>query len=211
MSGAGLRIVVADDDQAMLRTYIGLLASLGHRVEATAQSGRELVDQCHALCPDLVISDYKMPDMDGLAAASMIYEQAPTPVIMVSGYSDAELIQQAQDNHVLVFVVKPLSVHSLTSAIDLAMQRYGEFRLVRQEAFDLRQTLNDRKLVEQAKAVLMRRASVDEREAFQRVARFAAEERQSLCQAAQMIVKVDRTFGGGDSPTPGNEQVEAVR
>ncbi|HWA98766.1 MAG TPA: response regulator [Pirellulales bacterium] len=189
---AALRIVVADDDAAMLRIYSSLLSSLGHRVEASAQTGRELVDQCHAVCPDLVLSDYKMPDMDGLAATSAIYEQAPTPVIMVSGYNDEELIRQAQDNHVLVFLVKPVSVESLSAAIDLAMRRYREFRRVRQEAFDLRQTLADRKLVERAKAVLMQHADVDEEEAFRRLDELACRENQTLCDVAQMVIRLEQ-------------------
>jgi response regulator NasT len=185
-----LRIVVADDDDAMLHMYGSLLSGLGHRVEAMTQTGRELVDQCHALCPDLVISDFKMPDMDGLAAAAAIYEQAPTPVIMVSGYHDSDLIQRAQDHHVLVFLVKPVSVTSLSSAIDLAMRRYREFRMVRQEAFDLRQTLADRKVVEQAKQTLIDHASLEEHEAFARLEALACQENCSLRQASQMVLKV---------------------
>jgi two-component system, response regulator PdtaR len=191
---APLRIVVADDDEAMLHMYVSLLGSLGHRVQTLTRTGRELVEQCHALCPDLVISDFKMPDMDGLEAAAAIYDEAPTPVIMISSYHDTALIQRAQDVHVLVFLVKPVSKDSLSSAISLAMRRFREFRLLRQEAFDLRQTWSDRKVVEEAKQVLMARAGLDEEQAFSRIESLAGQEQQTLCRAAQMVLKVERAL-----------------
>ncbi|HEX3870479.1 MAG TPA: response regulator [Pirellulales bacterium] len=194
-----MRIVVADDDESMLHMYMSLLGSLGHRVETLTRTGRELVEQCHVLCPDLVISDFKMPDMDGLEAAAAIYEEAPTPVIMISGYHDTALIQRAQDVHVLVFLVKPVSMDSLSSGISLAMRRFREFRLLRQEAFDLRQTWADRKVVEQAKQVLMTRARLDEHEAFSRIEGLAAQEHQTLCRAAQMVLKVERALRPAES------------
>lgn len=197
-----LRIVVADDDDSMLHMYRSLLSTLGHRVEAMTRTGRELVKHCHALCPDLVMSDFKMPDMDGLDATRAIYEEAPTPVIMISGYHDTDLIRRAEDHHVLVFLVKPVAIDTLSSAIDVAMRRFREFRMLRQEAFDLRQTWADRRVVEQAKRVLMTRAELEESEAFCRLETLAVDEQQTLARAAQTVLNVDRALRPSEAHQP---------
>jgi len=150
-----LRIAVADDEPDMRDYFKKILPRLGHQVVAVAEDGRQLIQQCHKQDPDLVITDIKMPDMDGIDAAQQIYQHKPVPVILVSAYHDGELIQRAESDHILGYLVKPIKQTDLEPAIALAMRRFEQFEALRQEAADLRQALEDRKTIERAKGILM--------------------------------------------------------
>src|SRR5262245_32372554 len=104
---ASLRVVFADDEPDMRAYFRKLLPRLGHQVVGEARTGRELVELCKHHQPDLVITDIKMPDMDGIDAASQIYQDRPVPVILVSAFHDAELIARAEADHILGYLVKP--------------------------------------------------------------------------------------------------------
>src|ERR1700682_271583 len=119
-----LRIIIADDDPQIRAFYQTILPAMGHQVVFAAETGREMVEQCIALSPDLIVSDIKMPDMDGLDASERIYQHKPTPVILVSGFHDAELITRAQENHVLAYWVKPITRADMEVAIGLARRRF---------------------------------------------------------------------------------------
>jgi two-component system, response regulator PdtaR len=121
-----LRIVVADDEPDMRQYFQRMLPRLGHRVVATATNGRELIDLCRAENPDLVITDIKMPDLDGIEAALQIGQHRPVPIILVSAYHDAALIQRAEANHVLGYLVKPIKQADLEPCIAVAMRRFHE-------------------------------------------------------------------------------------
>ena len=183
-----LRIAVADDEPDMREYFQKSLLRLGHKVVAVAQNGQELVDQCRAFHPDLVITDIKMPDMDGIEAAVSIYRERPVPVILVSAYHDATLIERAEADHILGYLVKPIKQADLEPVIGLAMRRFEQFEELRKEAADLRQALEDRKLIEQAKGVVMKRAQMDEQEAFRRLQKLASEKSRKLVDIAQMIL-----------------------
>jgi two-component system, response regulator PdtaR len=146
-----LRIAVADDEPDMRDYFRKCLTRLGHQVVAVAENGRELVERCHALRPDLVITDIKMPDMDGIDAATRIYREHPVPVILVSAFHDAALIERAESDHVLGYLVKPIKQADLEPVIALAMRRFEQFQQLQREAADLRQALEDRKVIERAK------------------------------------------------------------
>jgi two-component system, response regulator PdtaR len=106
-----------------------------------ASTGQELVDLCRAKHPDLVITDIKMPDMDGIDAALRIYQEYPVPVILVSAYHDPHSIQRAAADHIMAYLVKPVKQLELAPAIALARQRFAQLQALRQEAADLRQAL----------------------------------------------------------------------
>ncbi len=112
-----LRIAVADDEPDMQDYFRTILPRLGHEVVAVAEDGRELVAPCRAHRPDLVITDIKMPDMDGIDAAAQIYRDGPIPVILVSAYHDAEFIRRAEADHILAYLVKPIKQADLEPAI----------------------------------------------------------------------------------------------
>jgi response regulator NasT len=183
-----LRIAVADDEPDMREYFQKSLLRLGHKVVAVAQNGQELVERCRALQPDLVITDIKMPEMDGIEAAIRIYKERPVPVILVSAFHDAALIARAEADHILGYLVKPIKQGDLEPAITLAARRFEQFQELRKEANDLRQALEDRKLIERAKGVIMKRTQLDEQEAFRRLQKLASEKSRKLVDIAQMIL-----------------------
>jgi response regulator NasT len=189
-----LRIAVADDEADILEYYRGAVGRLGHTVAAAAKSGSELVEQCRNSRPDLIVTDIKMPDMDGIEAAARIYRDEPIPVILVSGYHDAEYIARAQENHVLAYLVKPIVETHLATAIAIAMSRFEEFQALRRETADLRQTLAERKIIEQAKGILMKRAGLDEEDAFRRLRKLSMDQNRKLVEIAEMILTAEKAW-----------------
>ncbi len=189
-----LRIAVADDELDMRDYLQTILPCFGHVVVAVASTGRELVDKCRSERPDLVITDIKMTDMDGIDAACQIYKDSPIPVILVSAYHDQDLVQRAEEEHILAFLVKPIKQADLEPAIAIAMRRFEQFQALRRETADLRQALEDRKLIEKAKGLLMKRASLDEHEAFRRLQHIASERNLKLVEVAAMILTAEEAY-----------------
>ncbi len=189
------RIAVADDELDMRDYFQAILPLLGHEVVAAASDGRELIEQCRILRPDLVITDIKMPDMDGIDAAGQIYRNAPIPVILVSAHHDPEFIRRAEADHILAYLIKPIKQSDLEPAIAIAMHRFEQFQALRKEAADLRQALEDRKVIEKAKGILMKKTGLDEPEAFRRLQRLASDKNKKLIEIAQMILTAEEAFG----------------
>ena len=180
-----LRVAVADDEPDMRDYYKAILPRLGHEVVVVAETGADLLEQCRAVHPDLVITDIRMPDMDGIDAAVALHETQPVPVILVSGYHDPELIRRAEADHILAYLVKPIKQADLVPAIALAVRRFEQLR---DEANGYRQALEDRKLIERAKGVLMRRVGLDEEAAFRRLQKLASEKNLKLVELARTVL-----------------------
>src|SRR5579864_5838272 len=136
-----LRIVVADDEPEMRKYLQETLTVLGHDVVGVAQSGVELLEKCVESRPDMVITDIKMPDMDGIEAATRLCQTQSVPVILISAYHDPDLIARALTGHVMAYLVKPIKKADLSTSIALAVRRYKEFIALQQQATDLRQAL----------------------------------------------------------------------
>ena len=183
-----LRIAVADDEPDVRDYYRKVLPRLGHTVVAAAETGEQLVDFCRFYQPDLVITDIKMPDMDGIDAAVKLYAERPIPVILVSAYSDAQLIERAEADHIMAYLVKPIKQTDLEPAIGLAMRRFEQFEALRREASDLRQALEDRKIIERAKGILMKELSLGEVEAFRRLQRGAMNRQTTMVEMARWVL-----------------------
>jgi response regulator NasT len=196
-----LRIAVADDEPDMRDWFQTILPLLGHEVVAVAEDGKDLVAKCRAARPDLVITDIKMPDMDGIDAAAQISRDGPVPVILVSAYHDSELVRRAERDHILAFLVKPIKQADLEPAIAIATRRFEQFQALHKEAADLRQALEDRKVIERAKGILMKKTGLDENDAFRRLQRLASDRNRKLVEVAQMILTAEEAFqppsGGG--------------
>lgn len=192
------RIAVADDESVMRDFYREALARLGHTVVSASATGTSLVEECRKHQPDLVIADIKMPDMDGLEAARQVYDDRPVPVIIVTAHSDPSFIERANDSHASAYLVKPIKEANLAPAIAIAMQRFEEFRSLRKETDGLRQALEDRKLIERAKGILMKQARLDEEHAFRRLQKLASSNNQKLVEAARMIVLSSAAFSPTD-------------
>ncbi|MDR3636507.1 MAG: response regulator [Isosphaeraceae bacterium] len=191
-----LRIAVADDEPDMQDYFRTILPRLGHTVVAVAGTGRDLVDQCRAMRPDLVITDIKMPDMDGIEASTQLYKDTPVPVILVSAFHDAEFIRRAEADHILAYLVKPIKQADLEPAITIAMRRFEQFQALHKEAADLKQALEDRKTIEKAKGILMKKANLDEHTAFRRLQKLASDKNKKLVEIARIILTAEEAYGG---------------
>ncbi len=120
---SGLRVIVADDERDTRQLFEELLPHMGHQVVGMAQTGKELVEQCRRLNPDVVITDIRMPDMDGLEAAAAVNQERPVPVIIVSAYSDAETLSRASAGPVMTYLVKPVKPQDVQAALSVVMAR----------------------------------------------------------------------------------------
>jgi response regulator NasT len=188
-----LRIAVADDERDTREFFQDLLPRLGHQVVAAA-GGRQLAELCRVAEPDLVITDVKMPGADGLEAADEVNRSRPVPVILVSGHSSPELLARAGADYVMAYLTKPVKPADLETAIHLAVLRFERFQALRKEAAELRQALEDRKLIERAKGIVGRRLGVDEEEAFRLLRCEASDSNQKLAQVAQRVIDSDEVF-----------------
>ena len=189
-----LRIAVADDESDMQEYYRRILPELGHVVVAVVETGRELVEKCRDQHPDLIITDIKMPDMDGIDAAAMVARDGPIPVILVSAHHDPETIDRAGAGHILGYLIKPIKQADLEPAIAIVMRRFEQFQEMRKEADDLKHALEDRKLIERAKGLLMKQASLDETEAFRRLQKLASDQNRKMVEIARMLLTAEEAF-----------------
>jgi two-component system, response regulator PdtaR len=187
-----LRIVIADDEPDMRDYFRKVLPRLGHTVSAAAENGEQLVEFCRFYQPDLVITDIKMPNLDGIDAAMRIYAERPMPVILVSAYSDAKLIERAEADHIMAYLVKPIKQTDLEPAISLAMRRFEQFEALRREAADMRQALEDRKIIEQAKGILMKELGLSEADAFRRLQKTASAKNLKLIELARLTLSMSK-------------------
>jgi two-component system, response regulator PdtaR len=200
MMTAALKIVVADDDATFVKFCQETLSTLGHQVVATASTGAGLVATCLQAPPDLVITDIMMPDMDGIEAARQIYQKTAMPFILVTGFQDPEFLERAAASYVLAYLIKPIKVTDLQPAISIAVRRFGEFQHLRQESSDLRQALQERKIIERAKGILMQRAGLDEAAAFARMQKMARDSNRKLVHMAEVFLTADEAFQKLTSP-----------
>jgi response regulator NasT len=189
-----LRIAIAEDERDMREFFHTALPLVGHEVVVSAESGKQLVEQCRALHPDLVVTDIRMPDMDGIEATRILCEEEPLPVILVTAFSDEKTLKRAEGAGVMAYLVKPIKTDDLQAAITLSMRRFEEFQTLRREATDLRRALEDRKLIERAKGTVMKRLAVDEQVAYRRMRKLASDKNWKLADLAQKIVGSDEIY-----------------
>jgi len=183
-----LRILIADDEAIRLMTLRTQLRALGFEVVAEATTGRQAVELASRCEPDLAILDIKMPELDGIAAAREITAHRTIPVILLTAYSEPELVERATEAGVFAYLVKPVSEEDLLPTILLARARFEEFRLLQQEVADLREALEARKVIERAKGILMKRLGISEAEAFRRMQVQSQKENKKLVEIARAIV-----------------------
>ena len=183
-----LRILIADDESIRLLSLRAQLAALGHRVVAEASTGEEAVALAVSTQPDLAILDIKMPLVDGIEAAERITQARPIPIILLTAYSEAQLVERAAQANISAYLMKPVSEEDLLPALTLALTRFKQFQALHREVVDLREALEARKVIEKAKGILMRRLGLTEDEAFRRLQRQSQEGNRKLAQVAEAIV-----------------------
>lgn len=185
---APLRILIAEDE-ALIRTDLAeMLAEQGYDVVGQASDGQQAVALAEQLRPDLAIFDVKMPVMDGLAAAEAVGNQRICPVIMLTAFSQKELVERARDAGVMAYVVKPFSASDVLPAIEVAASRWAELKALESEVADLGERLETRKAVEKAKGVLMKKLKISEAEAFRWIQKTAMDRRMGMREVADAVV-----------------------
>ena len=183
-----IRIVLADDESIIRMDLKEMLTSLGYVVVGEAGDGRSAVNSARELRPDLVIMDIQMPDLDGIDAARILTQEGIAPVLLLTAYSQKELIERAKQAGVVGYIVKPFRESDLAPAIEVALERYREFRAMRAELRDVQETLETRKLVERAKGLLMDSQGLKEAEAFRKIQKLSMNTRKSMREVAEAIL-----------------------
>lgn len=183
------RVLVAEDEALIRLDLIEMLSEEGYVVVGEAADGQQAVEQAEALRPDLVIMDVKMPKMDGIDAASIIAERRIAPVVILTAFSQRELVERARDAGAMAYLVKPFGRKDLVPAVELAMSRFRELVALESEVAGLTDRLQTRKAVERAKGLLMARHGLTEPEAFRWIQRSAMDRRTTMKAVAQAILE----------------------
>ena len=182
------RVVIADDESLIRMDLREMLTNLGYLVVGDIGDGRSAVSLARELRPDIVIMDIKMPDMDGIEAAQILTEEKIAPVLLLSAYSQQELVQRANKAGVVGYLVKPFQESDLTPAIEIALARFSEFRSLERELGDLSEALETRKVVDRAKGILMDSQGLNETEAFRKIQKMSMNNRKPMKAVADAII-----------------------
>lgn len=183
-----LRVVVAEDEALIRLDLAEMLEEAGYTVVAQAADGQEAIALVLEHRPDIAILDVKMPVLDGISAAEKIYEERVAPVIMLTAFSDRDLVERARDAGVMAYVVKPFTIDDLRPAIDIARSRWTELHDLEAEVADLGERLETRKAVDRAKGVLMTQLKLSESDAFRWIQKTAMDRRLSMRQVAEAVI-----------------------
>ncbi|HEY3424389.1 MAG TPA: response regulator [Negativicutes bacterium] len=183
-----LRIVIADNESIIRMDLKEILEEAGHTVVGEATDGLKAIELARKYSPDLVIMDIKMPEMDGITAAKIISNEKIAPVLLLTAFSQKEIVEKAKDSGVLAYLVKPVKEVHLFPAIEIAMSRFQEFAELEQELEDVKNSLETRKILDRAKGVLMDAYSLTESEAYRRIQQYSMSKRKSIREVAEAIV-----------------------
>jgi response regulator NasT len=183
------RILVAEDEALIRLDLVEMLTEAGYEVVAQATNGVEAIALAKEFKPDLAILDVKMPELDGISAAQEIIEISP--VLMLTAFSQKELVERARDAGVMAYVVKPFSINDLTPAIEIAMSRHLQMRSLKEEVSDLHERLETRKIIDRAKGILMAAMNLSEPQAFAWIQRAAMDRRISMKAVAEAVISPD--------------------
>ena len=196
MSSEPIRVIIAEDEALIRLDLKEMLEEEGYSVVAEVGDGQQAVDRAKELNPDLVILDIQMPVLDGLSAAEQIASARIAPVIVLTAFSQRELVERARDAGAMAYLVKPFSKNDLVPAIEVARGRFAEMSALDGEVRSLEERLETRKIVEQAKGRLMTQQGITEAEAFRWIQRTAMNQRTSMKALAETILASDEAPEG---------------
>ncbi|MEZ5154321.1 ANTAR domain-containing response regulator [Rhodococcus zopfii] len=182
------RVVVAEDEALIRLDLVEMLREEGYDVVGEAGDGQRAVELADELKPDLVIMDVKMPRRDGIDAASEIAERRIAPVVILTAFSQRDLVERARDAGAMAYLVKPFSKSDLVPAIEVAASRFAEIRELEKEIAGLSERFEVRKLVDRAKGLLMEKHAMTEPEAFRWIQRAAMDRRTTMKQVAEVVL-----------------------
>lgn len=185
---APARVLIADDESIIRMDLREMLNSLGYLVVGEAADGITAVNLARELKPDLVIMDIKMPELDGIGAAKLLTEERIAPVLLLTAFSQRELVEGAKDAGVVGYIVKPFRESELLPAIEIAIARFQEFRSLEGHITDLRTLIETRKLVERAKGILQDTQGLKEADAFRKIQKLSMNTRKSMREIAEAIL-----------------------
>ena len=187
-TAAAKRVLVAEDEAIIRMDLAEMLGEAGYEVVGQAGDGEQAVELARSLRPDIVIMDVKMPVMDGITAAEQIGGERICPVVMLTAFSQTELVERARDAGVMAYVVKPFTRGDVTPAIDIALSRWAEMKTLEDEVADLGERLETRKAVDRAKGVLMTKLKISEADAFRWIQKTAMDRRMGMREVADAVV-----------------------
>ncbi len=188
-----IRILVAEDEALIRMDLVEMLNEAGYEVVAEASDGAQAIELAQLHKPDLAILDVKMPILDGISAAEKII--GISPVLMLTAFSQRELVERARDAGVMAYVVKPFSIGDLIPAIEIAISRHVQMRSLADEVADLHERLETRKIIDRAKGILMQALNLAEPEAFSWIQRAAMDRRLTMKQVAEAVISPDAVPG----------------
>jgi AmiR/NasT family two-component response regulator len=189
-----MRVLIAEDEALIRMDLREMLEEEGHEVVGEARDGAEAIALARASRPDIVFMDVKMPNVDGIEAARTISEEAIAPVVMLTAFSQAGLVEEAARAGAMGYVVKPFSRNDLLPAMQVAASRYAELAALEQQVGDLSERLETRKALDRAKGILMA-GGLSEPEAFKRLQKLAMDKRKSLREVAEAVITADELRG----------------
>ena len=182
------RILVAEDEAIIRLDLAEMLGEAGFEVVGQASNGEQAVEMALSMRPDLVIMDVKMPVLDGISAAEQIGKERLCPVVMLTAFSQTELVERARDAGVMAYIVKPFTSTDVVPAINIALSRWGELKTLEAEVADLGERLETRKSVDRAKGVLMAKLKITESEAFRWIQKTAMDRRMGMKEVSDAVV-----------------------
>ena len=193
------RVVIAEDEALIRLDLAEMLGEEGYDVVGQAGDGERAVELAEELRPDLVVLDVKMPKLDGISAAQRIAEQRIAPVVILTAFSQRDLVERARDAGAMAYLVKPFNKNDLVPAIEMAVSRFAELQLLEAEVADLTERLETRKLVDRAKGVLQEQLDLSEPESFRWIQKTAMDLRLSMRQVAEGVIAHGPGIAGGAS------------
>ncbi len=194
---SSLRVLIGEDEPDEAQAFEIVLNKMGHRVVGIAPDGRDAVVKADLLTPHLIFMDIHMPRLDGIEASRQIMAVRPTPIILVTGHADQELIERATEAGVMAYLMKPVDAKDLSSAIALASCRFSDLVALRTQVQSLKATLEIRRQVDLAKAILMQQRGLTEAEAAKCLQDLARKGRRTLGEAASGVIAEDRSAEAG--------------
>jgi response regulator NasT len=183
-----LRVVVAEDEALIRLDLVEMLTEAGYEVVGQAGDGEAAITITEKEKPDLVVMDVKMPKLDGISAAERIANQRIAPVVILTAFSQRDLVERARDAGAMAYLTKPFTIDDLMPAIELAVSRFQEIKQLDAEVTDLQDQLKARKLIEKAKGILMKNLKINETEAFKWMQKTAMDKRRSMTDVAQLVM-----------------------
>ena len=185
-------MLIAEDEALIRLDLVELLTEEGFEVVGQAADGEEAVKLARELEPDLIIMDVKMPGMDGITAAEIIGEERIAPILMLTAFSQSELVERARDAGVMGYLVKPFGANEVVPAIEVAIGRFAELRAIEEELANLEDRFESRKIIDQAKGMLQEGLGLTEPEAFRWIQKTAMDLRKSMREVAEGVISHKR-------------------